>query len=88
MVLCDHVGAGSSDLSAWSKERYPSLGGHLDGVLEICRELALGPVTLSSEASATHSLTTSSDLVAALSPAKRWSGTLCGAAAGPPPAHA
>ncbi|MFD3698821.1 alpha/beta fold hydrolase [Streptomyces sp. NPDC058646] len=45
VVLFDHVGAGRSDLSAWSKERYSSLDGYVDDVLEICRELALGPVT-------------------------------------------
>ena len=45
VVLFDHVGAGRSDLSAWSKERYSSLDGYAEDVLEICRELALGPVT-------------------------------------------
>ncbi|MEU1146724.1 alpha/beta fold hydrolase [Streptomyces sp. NPDC005863] len=45
VVLFDHVGAGRSDLSAWSKERYSSLDGYVDDVLDICRELALGPVT-------------------------------------------
>ncbi|MEU5951207.1 alpha/beta hydrolase [Streptomyces sp. NPDC047525] len=45
VVLFDHVGAGRSDLSAWSEERYSSLDGYADDVLEICRELALGPVT-------------------------------------------
>ena len=45
MVLFDHVGAGRSDLSAWSGERYSSLDGYAEDVLEICRELALGPVT-------------------------------------------
>lgn len=45
VVLFDHVGAGRSDLSAWSEERYSSLEGYVDDVLEICRELALGPVT-------------------------------------------
>ncbi|MFD4635273.1 alpha/beta fold hydrolase [Streptomyces sp. NPDC058284] len=45
VVLFDHVGAGRSDLSAWSRERYSTLGGYVDDVLEICHELALGPVT-------------------------------------------
>lgn len=45
VVLFDHVGAGRSDLSAWSKERYSSLDGYVDDVLDICHELALGPVT-------------------------------------------
>ncbi|MFD3546951.1 alpha/beta fold hydrolase [Streptomyces sp. NPDC058655] len=45
VVLFDHVGAGRSDMSAWSEERYSSLDGYVEDVLEICRELALGPVT-------------------------------------------
>ncbi|MFC8131728.1 alpha/beta fold hydrolase [Streptomyces sp. NPDC057302] len=45
VVLFDHVGAGRSDLSAWSEERYSSLEGYAEDVLEICRELELGPVT-------------------------------------------
>ena len=44
VVLFDHVGAGRSDLSAWSSERYSTLDGYADDVLEICRELGLGPV--------------------------------------------
>jgi sigma-B regulation protein RsbQ len=45
VVLFDHVGAGKSDLSAWSRQRYSTLDGYADDVLELCRELALGPVT-------------------------------------------
>lgn len=45
VVLFDHVGAGRSDLSAWSPERYSTLNGYVDDLLELCRELALGPVT-------------------------------------------
>ncbi|MFF3613147.1 alpha/beta fold hydrolase [Streptomyces sp. NPDC002580] len=45
VVVFDHVGAGRSDRSAWSKERYSSLEGYVEDVLEICRELDLGPVT-------------------------------------------
>ncbi|MEU2675288.1 alpha/beta hydrolase [Streptomyces sp. NPDC007107] len=45
VVLFDHVGSGRSDLSAWSRERHGSLDGYVDDVLELCRELALGPVT-------------------------------------------
>ncbi|WP_190079012.1 alpha/beta fold hydrolase [Streptomyces longisporoflavus] len=45
VVLFDHVGAGRSDLSAWSEERYSSLDGYAEDVLEICHELGLGPVT-------------------------------------------
>ncbi|MFD7315858.1 alpha/beta fold hydrolase [Streptomyces sp. NPDC059883] len=45
VVLFDHVGAGRSDLSSWNEERYSTMGGYAEDVLEICRELALGPVT-------------------------------------------
>ncbi|MEU7038749.1 alpha/beta hydrolase [Streptomyces sp. NPDC046237] len=44
VVLFDHVGSGNSALSAWSRERYASLDGYVDDVLEPCREIALGPV--------------------------------------------
>lgn len=45
VVRFDHVGSGSSQLSAWSAERYGTLDGYVDDVLELCRELELGPVT-------------------------------------------
>jgi sigma-B regulation protein RsbQ len=41
VVLFDHVGAGGSDLSAYDPERYSSLHGYAEDVLEICRELEL-----------------------------------------------
>ena len=44
VVLFDHVGAGNSDLSAFSKAKYSSLQGYADDVLEICRELDLRDV--------------------------------------------
>ena len=44
LVLFDYVGAGSSDTSAWREERYRHLDGYAEDVLEICRELDLGPV--------------------------------------------
>ncbi|MEU2366737.1 alpha/beta hydrolase [Streptomyces noursei] len=45
VVLFDHVGAGGSQLSAWSRERYSSLDGYVSDALEVCRDLDLGPVT-------------------------------------------
>ncbi|MFD4019955.1 alpha/beta fold hydrolase [Streptomyces sindenensis] len=45
VVLFDHVGAGRSDPSAWSPERYSTLDGYAQDVIGICRELGLGPVT-------------------------------------------
>jgi sigma-B regulation protein RsbQ len=44
VVLFDHVGAGESDASAYDPERYSSLRGYADDVLEICRELDLRDV--------------------------------------------
>ncbi|WP_411103095.1 alpha/beta fold hydrolase [Streptomyces sp. cmx-4-9] len=44
VVLFDHVGAGRSDLSSWSEQRYSTMDGYVEDVLEICREVALGPV--------------------------------------------
>ena len=45
VVLFDHVGAGGSDLSAWtSRSGTPSLDGYAEDVLEICRELDLREV--------------------------------------------
>jgi sigma-B regulation protein RsbQ len=38
-VLFDHVGAGQSDLTAYSREKYQSLDGYASDVLEICAEL-------------------------------------------------
>ncbi|MER7577159.1 alpha/beta hydrolase [Streptomyces sp. NPDC126514] len=45
VVLFDHVGSGNSQLSAWSPDRYGSMEGYADDVLEVCQDLALGPVT-------------------------------------------
>jgi sigma-B regulation protein RsbQ len=44
VVLFDHVGAGGSDLGAYHPERYSSLQGYAEDVLEICRELDLRDV--------------------------------------------
>jgi hypothetical protein len=41
IVLFDHVGAGGSDASAFDRDRYASLQGYADDVLEICEELDL-----------------------------------------------
>ncbi|HEY6962963.1 MAG TPA: alpha/beta hydrolase [Gaiellaceae bacterium] len=44
VVLFDHVGAGGSDLAAYDRNKYASLQGYADDVLEICRELELRDV--------------------------------------------
>jgi sigma-B regulation protein RsbQ len=41
VVLFDHVGLGGSDVSAYDPQRYASLQGYVDDVLEICAELDL-----------------------------------------------
>ena len=41
VVLFDHVGAGRSDLSVYCRERYASLDGYAEDVLEICAALDL-----------------------------------------------
>ncbi|HEX2114723.1 MAG TPA: alpha/beta hydrolase, partial [Alphaproteobacteria bacterium] len=39
IVLFDHVGCGGSDLSAYHPQKYASLEGYADDVIEICRAL-------------------------------------------------
>ncbi len=44
VVLFDHVGAGGSDLSAYSKNKYDSLEGYADDILQIIDELKLSEI--------------------------------------------
>jgi sigma-B regulation protein RsbQ len=44
VVMFDYVGSGRSDVSAWREERYASLDGYAEDVLDICRELDLWDV--------------------------------------------
>jgi sigma-B regulation protein RsbQ len=44
LVLFDYVGAGQSDVSAYDKEKYSSLDGYADDVIEIIEELNLEKV--------------------------------------------
>lgn len=39
VILFDHVGAGQSDLSAYDRDKYSSLQGYADDLLQICEEL-------------------------------------------------
>ncbi|MFC1438919.1 alpha/beta hydrolase [Streptacidiphilus sp. N1-10] len=41
VILFDYVGSGNADPSAWNRERYSSLEGYADDVLEICDQLDL-----------------------------------------------
>ncbi|WP_280194668.1 alpha/beta fold hydrolase [Nocardia farcinica] len=44
LVLFDHVGSGGSDLSAWNADRYGTMQGYADDVVEVCRAIDAGPV--------------------------------------------
>jgi sigma-B regulation protein RsbQ len=44
IVLFDHVGAGRSDLAAYDRQKYATLQGYADDILEICRDLELRDV--------------------------------------------
>jgi sigma-B regulation protein RsbQ len=46
VVLLDLVGSGKSDLSAYDPEKYNSLQGYANDIVEICRELELRDVVL------------------------------------------
>ncbi|MFJ9776083.1 alpha/beta fold hydrolase [Kitasatospora sp. NPDC101157] len=41
VVLFDYVGCGGSELAAWSEQRYSSLHGYAQDVVEVCQELDL-----------------------------------------------
>ncbi|MET0465526.1 MAG: alpha/beta hydrolase [Chitinophagaceae bacterium] len=45
IVLIDHVGAGGSDLAAYSFDKYDTLDGYVDDILEVIDELQLKEVT-------------------------------------------
>jgi sigma-B regulation protein RsbQ len=46
IILFDHVGAGNSDHSQYSKDKYETLEGYAEDILEICKELDLKNVIL------------------------------------------
>lgn len=69
VVVFDHVGSGRSDLSAWTPERYSSLDGYVEDVLEICRDLDLGPVTFVG-----HSVSAMMGVLAAVREPERFAG--------------
>lgn len=66
VVLFDHVGAGGSDLSAYSAEKYGALDGYVDDLLEICDALDLRGATLVG-----HSVGGTMAIAAAARPAAR-----------------
>ncbi len=44
IILFDHVGAGNSDLSAYSSLKYAELEGYADDIIELCTQLQLPEV--------------------------------------------
>jgi sigma-B regulation protein RsbQ len=46
VITFDHVGAGSSDLDAYDPEKYSTLSGYAEDLVEICRALELRDVVL------------------------------------------
>jgi sigma-B regulation protein RsbQ len=46
VVLYDLVGAGQSDLTAYDREKYNSLGGYANDLAEVIDQFASGPVIL------------------------------------------
>jgi sigma-B regulation protein RsbQ len=44
VILLDHVGAGKSDLSAYSPKKYDKLEGYAEDIIGLCAELALEEV--------------------------------------------
>ncbi|WP_227396226.1 alpha/beta fold hydrolase [Jeotgalibacillus aurantiacus] len=46
VILFDYVGSGRSDKKAYSEERYQSLNGYADDLIEVCESLNLSDVTV------------------------------------------
>jgi len=68
VVLFDHIGAGSSDLSAYDPAKYSTLDGYADDVLEICRALDLERVVFVG-----HSVSAMIGILAAIKEPERFS---------------
>ncbi|MGK5739860.1 alpha/beta fold hydrolase [Micromonospora sp. URMC 103] len=69
VVLFDHVGAGGSDLSAYRPQRYASLHGYAEDVLEILAELDASDVVFVG-----HSVSAMIGVLAAVAEPDRFSG--------------
>jgi sigma-B regulation protein RsbQ len=68
IILFDLVGSGRSDLSAYDRNKYGSLAGHAEDVLEILEEHADGPAVFVG-----HSVSAMIGLLAAISAPERFS---------------
>src|ERR1044072_5523242 len=69
VVLFDYVGSGRSDLGSWTLERYGSLDGYAQDVLEVCTELDLRDVVLVG-----HSVSSMIGVLAARTTPERFAG--------------
>jgi sigma-B regulation protein RsbQ len=67
IVLFDHVGSGASNSRAYHRERYATLQGYADDVLEICTELELREVVFVG-----HSVSSMIGVLAAASAPERF----------------
>jgi sigma-B regulation protein RsbQ len=67
IVLFDHVGLGGSDTSAYDRDRYATLQGYADDILEICHELELDDVVFVG-----HSVSAMMGLLAAAAEPERF----------------
>jgi sigma-B regulation protein RsbQ len=61
VVLFDYVGAGNSDLGAYTSKRYASLDGYAEDIIDVCRALSLTRVILVG-----HSVSCMTSVIAAL----------------------
>src|SRR5215203_5010501 len=61
IILFDYVGAGKSDINSYNPERYNSLQGYAQDVLDICEELQLTDVIFVG-----HSVSSMTGLLAAV----------------------
>ncbi len=68
IILFDHTGAGNSDESQYSYEKYDSLEGYAEDILEICEELDLREIILVS-----HSVSSMIAVLAATKEQTRFS---------------
>ncbi|HEV3469450.1 MAG TPA: alpha/beta hydrolase [Pyrinomonadaceae bacterium] len=68
VVLFDYVGSGKSDLSAYDPERYSTLDGYAQDVLDVCRALQLRDVVFVG-----HSVSSVVGLLAAIREPRRFS---------------
>src|SRR3954447_12960145 len=46
IILFDYIGSGKSDISSYNAERYSTLNGYAQDILEICDDLRLNDVIL------------------------------------------